>query len=282
VVGLTGWRGIIFAVAAIVPSYLAKIHRAERHLDELQAELDRFAGTEPYRVDVDKTSKRAVQRLKFTKLPENTEIPIITADVVYNLRSALDHLMAALVDKKDRKRVMFPIFFCGVWEPEQPGDNGQQIKERGRWASDTRTMHAKAVEFLRGCQPPKESGDHETADLLRFVNRLSNRDRHERLPVVATGIERMLVRFAWPDGKVQHGLGIHQAPESFFANGAQIRFPRGATNAEIIEGTPVLAIVQGEDHTGVSRYLQIPLELSLVAMLIKERIIPGLAPYVKP
>jgi hypothetical protein len=269
-------------VTAIVPSYLAKVHRAERHLNELQAELDRYAATKPYTVGESKVGKWAVQRLEFTSLPENTDIPIIAADAVYNLRSALDHLMAALVDKKDRRKVMFPIFFRGVWGPGRPDDNGQQVKERGRWASDTKTVHPKAVEFLRRCQPPEEAGDHETADLLRFVNRLSNRDRHEKLPVLATGIERMLVLFTWPDGRVQHGLGIHQAPESFFDNGAQIQFPPGATNAEIVQGTPVIAILQGRDRAGVNRYLQIPLELSRAAALIKDRIIPGLAPFVKP
>lgn len=269
-------------MAAIVPSYLAKVHRAEMHLDELQAELDRYAATGPYTVGESKRGKRVVHRLSFTGQPENTDIPIILADAVYNLRSALDHLMAALVDKQDRRSVIFPIFFRGVWEVGRAEDNPQQIKERGRWASDTKTMHPKAVDFLKRCQPSPEDPGHESADLLRFVNRLSNRDRHERLPVLATGIERMLVRFTWPDGKVQHGLGIHRTAESFFADGAQIRFPPGATNAEIVQGTPVIAVLQGRDPTGVSRYLQIPLEASRAAALIKDRIIPGLAPYVKP
>lgn len=267
---------------SIVPSYLAKIHRAERHLDELQAELDRYAAARPCTVAEARRGKRAVRRVAFTSLPENTDIPIILADVVYNLRSALDHLMAALVDKADRRKVMFPVFFRGVWEPARCEDNPQQAKERGRWASDTKTMHPKAVDFLRRCQPSQEDRDHESADLLRFLNSLSNRDRHERLPVLATGIERMLVRFTWPDGKVQHGLGIHQTEESFFADGAEVRFPSGATDCEIIKGTPVIAVFQGRDPAGVNRYLQIPLEVSRAAALIKDRIIPGLAPYVKP
>jgi len=272
------------AVAAIVPSYLAKVHRAERHLDELQAELDRYAASKPYIVEQVKSrkGKRVSWRLQFTRLPENTEIPIIAADAVYDLRSGLDHLMAALVDKKYRDSVMFPVFFRGVWEPERSADNGQQVKWRKRWASDTRTIYPDAVEFLKRCQPPEETSDNETADLLRFINGLSNRDRHEKLPVLATGISRMLVRFTWPDGRVQRGLGIHQTPESFFKDGAHIQFPPGATSAEIVQGAPVIAIHQGKDHGGVNRYLQIPLELSRAAALIKDRIIPGLAPYVKP
>jgi hypothetical protein len=60
-------------VAAIVPSYLAKVHRAERHLDELQAELDRYAASMPYTVAEVKSrkGKRVSRRLKFTSLPEN-------------------------------------------------------------------------------------------------------------------------------------------------------------------------------------------------------------------
>ena len=61
---------------------------------------------------------------------------------------------------------------------------------------------------------------------------------------------------------------------------AYVRGPGKVPLASIANSN--LAIHQGKDHGGVNRYLQIPLELSRAAALIKDRIIPGLAPYVKP
>jgi hypothetical protein len=40
-----------------------------------------------------------VQRLEFTSLPENTDVPLIAADAVYNLRSALDHPAPVAADR---------------------------------------------------------------------------------------------------------------------------------------------------------------------------------------
>ncbi len=270
-------------MTAVVPSYLAKVHRAEKHLVDLEEEIQRYSRTKPYTVReaLEGNKKpRMVRRLQFTGLPENTDIPIIAADAIYNLRSALDHLMSALVASKDRNSAMFPIYFQGVWEVSLPGENQQRVKERARWASDVKTIHPDAVAFLKSCQPLDDRGDGETANLLRFVNRLSNRDRHEKLPVVMTGLEKMVVRFKWPDGSPQTGLGIHARHDSMFEDGAEIRFPASAMDMEI-EGSPVIAIRVAQDLAGRSRFLQIPSELGKTAAMIKDYIIPGLVPFAR-
>src|SRR2546422_551282 len=138
-------------MATITPSYVAKLSRAEKHLIDLEAEIHRYASAEPYTVSegVEGKKERKVHRLAFTTDPANTDIPIIAADALYNLRSCLDHLMNSLIAPEDRGKAMFPIFFEGVWEPPVKGENKQRVKERARWASDVKALPDDAIAILK-------------------------------------------------------------------------------------------------------------------------------------
>src|SRR5271163_5190888 len=122
-------------MTAIVPSYLSKVSRAEKHLVELHEAIDAFIASKPYTVRKrieGKKKPKTVHRVVFTTDPVNTDIPIIAADVVYNLRSALDHLMSCLVANKKRGSVIFPVFFEGAWDDPVPGDDEQRLKLQAR------------------------------------------------------------------------------------------------------------------------------------------------------
>ena len=84
-------------MATTTPSYVAKLSRAEKHLIDLETEIDRYPSTEPYTVEegVEGKRERKVHRLAFTAEPANTDIPMTAADVLYNLRSCLDGLKCA-------------------------------------------------------------------------------------------------------------------------------------------------------------------------------------------
>lgn len=118
----------------IVPSYIAKVARAKKHLIDLKTAIDEFAGAHPYTVSerTEGKKKRNVHRLTFTADPVNTDIPIIAADAIYNLRSSLDHLMSSLVPRNQRSSAMFPVYFEASGNP--PG--------QGRTSSDERTALA--------------------------------------------------------------------------------------------------------------------------------------------
>jgi hypothetical protein len=271
-------------MSTIVPSFIAKVARAKKHLAELGVEINKYAAGKPYTVSEQMAGKSRVpiRRLAFTTDPGNTDIPIIAADVIYNLRSSLDHLMSALVANKDRGSAIFPIFFDGVWEPAVHGENAQRAKERSRWSSDTRTLAPGAVAALKELQPPEDTGRNEEANLLRFINRLSNRDRHQKLPVTVAGLSGMMVRWKLADGRSQTGLGVPDSDAGFFPNGAQItKIPADVIDIEIA-GTPVIMVGAGKDPSGRERHLEIPQNLSLAARMIEEFVIPKLSPFLLP
>jgi len=263
----------------IVPSFSAKVTRAKKHLVDLKCEVDRFADTHPYAVAeaVEGKRKRKTRRLEFTASPANTDIPVIAADAIYNLRSSLDHLMSSLVPKRDRRSVMFPIYFEGVWEPSVPGEHQERVKQRARWASDTKTLPDGAITVLKALQPPDDGGDtdNETSP-IRLINRLSNRDRHEKLPVIAGGLATMRITFTEPDG-TPHGGPANPDEGWVVKNHAQILdIPDDAMDVKI-EGTPVVGI-----QIGVKRFVGVPENLTLAADHIEQAVIPRLAPYVLP
>jgi hypothetical protein len=266
-------------VTAIVPSYVSKVSRAKKHLVDLQGVVDAYGLTNPYMVSEERAGKgkaKVRRRLTFTADPANTDIPIIAADVIYNLRSSLDHLMGSLVPSNRRGSVMFPIFFQGVWEKAAPDEGKQRGKDRERWASCVKGLPAGAVEFLKKAQPP-DGQDQEHANLLKTLNEWSNRDRHQKLPIVAPGLHGMMVRFKKPDGTHQSGIGVPRRDEAMFNDGTEIRsIPDDATDVEI-RGVPVIAIAVA----GAKRYLEIPEHLRLTARLIEEEIVPGLNPYIR-
>jgi hypothetical protein len=97
-------------MTTVVPSFVAKVARAKEHLIELESVVDAYKDSRPYTVRqlIDDKGKRKPWRLEFTADPANTDIPIVAADVIYNLRSSLDHLMAALVRPKRQAASCFP------------------------------------------------------------------------------------------------------------------------------------------------------------------------------
>lgn len=142
-------------VVAIVPSYLKKLTKAKEDVPSLEAEIERYVMRNPYHVVESAEGKRQpkVRRLEITADPANTEIPTIAAGIIYNLRSGLDHFMSALVPKKQRGSVQFPIYFQGVWEEPAGEENEQRAKERGRWRSDTKALAEPVLDILKGLQP---------------------------------------------------------------------------------------------------------------------------------
>ena len=247
----------------IVPSYLTKLRSAKEDLNRLTQEIDAFAARKPYTVLERAEGKRKpkVRRLTTTASPANTEIPRITGNIAYGLRSSLDHLMYAIVPNEQRARkAMLPIYFQGVWEPDDPGDNEQRRKERGRWRSDTRELGDDALAILKWLQPPDVDVRHgNELHSLVLVNQLANLDDHTKPPVVVTGLENCLITWDTQDGGRGAGFGAGDLDargrrDRFIENHAELKnIPYSAMNVQI-EGTPLVAVhIASQD-----RYAPIP------------------------
>lgn len=82
----------------LLVSTRAKIHRANKHFNELKEAIEAFQASKPYRIVADKRSKPGYELYKiFFNQPIPDEWGGIVGDVIHNLRSSLDTLATALV-----------------------------------------------------------------------------------------------------------------------------------------------------------------------------------------
>lgn len=259
-------------MVAIEPSYFAKLRRAEHHLGELTDAVANYATTHPYTFELLGDGRG---RLTFTASPENTEIPIIAADVIYNLRSALDHLMAALVPANRERSVYFPILFDGVWdEPVDREDEGTK-RDRKRWTTYVKGAHPQAVEILKGMQPSlDESASDPTVNFLVALNRMAVRDRHTRLPVVAPTLANYTVTVR-RDSDGARSTGWGDAPGALHQDGEMTGLPAGIVDARI-RGETVVAVQIGD-----LGYLRLPDSLATGLHVCRERVVAPLIPFVR-
>lgn len=273
-------------MVAIVPSYLTKLRTAKEDLVRLEEEIERYVMRDPYRVVEQAEGRRQpkMRRLQITSDPANTDIARIAGDLLYNMRSGLDHLMSALVPKKQRGSAHFPIFFQGVWEDARGEENEQRTKERSRWRTDTKALPEPALAILRSLQPLEGGAQPEDeTHVLQTLRQLANADDHTRPPVTALGLSDCMVRWTLPDGRVQYGTGHAKRDASgrldqVMEDGSKLKdIPYAATNVEIT-GVPVVAIHIPSE----GRYVPIPQFFVNTANVIEQLIITPLIPFVQP
>lgn len=223
-------------------SFDLKLDRAERHIAEVEDEVRAYVESDPISL---RTVDTHTVALDFADVPAH--LPIVVADVVHNLRSALDHLAAALVPKKHRRDTMFPIFFAGVWEPGPDNENKERKKARERWDTTTRHMAPEAIEILKQIQAEdRDDWPARGVPPLDRLNRFANRDKHAGLIVVGGGATDLAVVGHDSDGnrfptRVRDWTEPHAVMQ-----GAAITLPPETTGAEI-SGNPQVLLMFGDE-----------------------------------
>jgi len=158
---------------------VAKLQRAEAHIDTLHAKIGTFLKGEPVPYglipEVDVQASKALWRLRVIEEPP-LEWSTITGDYVQNLRAALDHLIWVLVKANGFEPTnsnAFPIFDV---KPPDKSSHG----ERQRWNRQVYGLHPSVLRFLDLCQPYK-GPDRPSAHILAGLRTLSNEDKHRTL-----------------------------------------------------------------------------------------------------
>ena len=150
-----------------------KVERADKHLHDLRVNLDAF-----YRVVQAEKSKFLVREIepisgdeifKIVAVPEVPPmISVIAGDILFNLRSALDHLAFQLVIANpactSKKGIYFPF---GENEPDYMASESRGVIE---------TFAKTAVERIDALKPYKGGND-----FLWWLCRLNNIDKHRLL-----------------------------------------------------------------------------------------------------
>jgi hypothetical protein len=146
-----------------------KIERAKKHLAELKTEVGVFLATSPFEVGKrhdPQTREISYYVSRAADVPAS--ISAITADMLQNLRRALDHLACDLVitaGKYPTRNTGFPIFgSLGIYNA-QAGEK-------------TRGMRQDAVDAIAAIKPYKGGND-----VLWHLQELANIDKHRLLKI---------------------------------------------------------------------------------------------------
>jgi hypothetical protein len=231
--------------------YDLKLDWAERHLVKIERLLARYEASRPYRMLPGMQDKLGLPRLHFTSQPPDT-IPFILGDFLYNVRAALDYLAGALAPSENRGRVNFPILWQGVWDPPIEGDVKQRLQDRQEWndwLAKMRSIDPRALAIIQQAQPPKPARDGDT-QAFAMLNRLRNKDTHQRLHIVATAlIGEISLTFSLNGERILRTMRPALAAEGVSDAAPLHGLPVGAMDVEIT-GTPAVFVRLGKDDPG--------------------------------
>jgi hypothetical protein len=193
-------------------SWRLKLRRAEDHFCHFKLRILGIQERQAYAVSEGFESYNDKQvytwRLQMPPLNDPT-LALLVGDVLFNVRSALDHLAVALVPPVSRtphvvRSTQFPIFTCDIDERDAITGEHLHRRDKGRWDKMTRGMTPAALPTLKWLQPYQfgYQGVDPLNSSLAILSALQNADKHRQLTVTLRGIRESVGRFIYPDGKV--------------------------------------------------------------------------------
>ena len=162
----------------------AKIERARKQMDALQAVFEGFYKSKPYSIRQELDPQAGEKRLVFHADPLPLEWSVIIGEIVHNLRSALDHSIYELTRIEaghPLDRTEFPVFedemkYFAVDRRGKPAPKSGLFKIRG-----IKDERRRAV--IKGLQPFEFKKTHPSDQLpiIALVHELNIVDKHRTL-----------------------------------------------------------------------------------------------------
>ncbi|MGB9112033.1 MAG: hypothetical protein WCF24_04820 [Acidimicrobiales bacterium] len=165
-------------------SWRLKFRRAETHFSGLQEQIGIPIGRQPYRVtEILNTDGSYEYRLFFPPLPET--ISLVVGDMLFNVRSSLDHLFCAFIPGDDKGRAQFPIFVHDPFEVDQSTGKYMRPWAYGAWKKQTEGVPDPVLEVVWQLQPFHQAllrpGARSSNHTLNVLRTLQDVDKHSQL-----------------------------------------------------------------------------------------------------
>lgn len=207
-------------MGAGVESARLKVSRAGNHLESIREEITRYRASQPCEVV---TGPDGSQYLNVVT-PPPLEISILSGEVAYQLRSALDHLAFTLVKMNACSGALPARWFerCEfpLWQ-KIPGSQ-QPPLSKNNFSNILPGIADEPFAFIESLQPYNAGRD---ASIMGILANLSNVDKHRYLNLsVGKGLVRQEVSAmngmtVFYDGNVEHGAQMHTARQILDAAG---------------------------------------------------------------
>lgn len=160
-----------------------KLIRAEQHIRALKKSVARYSRSQPHKVIPKAKGKKKVHVAKRPPV----EISILAGEAVYQMRSALDHLVFQIIKKNSatlhtgwQKNCSFPIWLARPTRtPPVP---------KSAFSRQLPGISDAAFACIEGMQP--YNGTNAVRTCLRFLGHLSDIDKHRYLNVMCARVRK--------------------------------------------------------------------------------------------
>lgn len=165
-------------------SWRLKLARAEEHLRNLADEIGIPIGRNPCPVHESLNADGEYEYAIEVPGAVSQRVPIMVGELLFNIRSALDHLTCALIPTKDKGRAQFPIFDVNPLEVDESTGKYAHPWARGAWNLQTKGVPCPARAVMAMLQPfyqareARKPAEHNSLSILR---RLQDADKHREL-----------------------------------------------------------------------------------------------------
>jgi hypothetical protein len=254
------------------PSWRLKIARAEQHLVELRDLVERYQNGHYYRAVCPNPPRQPTHWrfvLEITQEPD-PQLAIVLGDLLFNVRSALDHVAVACAPPARKRQAGFPLY-------EVLDDDAQR-----KFESMTRDMAPGAVAAIEYEQPYNAVNrtskiGPESVEALFALNALQDADKHRSLAVLVAGISNPRVQVTGGGETFGTFRPTYVEPGALLISYDEFgnRIPFDEVTVEV-RGVPHVAV-------NVSRrgdYELLPAADGIVGR-VRDRVIPSLEPFVR-
>ncbi len=256
------------------PSWRLKIARAEHHLVELRDLVNRYRDGHHYRAVCTHPPRPQPTHWRFvleiTK-PPDPQIAIVLGDLLFNIRSALDHIAVACAPAKRKRQAGFPLY-----EKRPEGE------EQRKFESMIKGMPSEALAIIEYEQPynvrnraPNVRPD--SVETLFTLSALQDADKHRGLADLVSGISDPKVQVTGGAETFGTMRPTYIEPGELLINYDEFgnRIPFDEVKVEV-RGVPHVAV-------NVSRRgdYELPTVAEGILERVHDRVIPSLEPYAR-
>jgi hypothetical protein len=190
-----------------IESAKTKLAMAAKHLKSIKRSIAKYSAGRPYKIQITKAKGKNTRKLTIPKAPPR-EISVLAGEVIYQIRSALDHLAFDLVKRNLRKiilppkwdrRTEFPIW-VSIPAKGNPPVSQKPPLPYNVFCKTLPGISIPAFTFIESVQPYYRKG--EINNSLRLLAELSNIDKHRYLNVVGARVGDS------PTSRFRSGLSI--------------------------------------------------------------------------
>jgi len=255
-------------MAAGEGSWRLKLNRAQVHLDELSDLLLPYGEAHEYRITETVEQKGILSYRAWSRVIPDPLLAVILGDVLFNVRSALDHLAVALVPKKREYSASFPILTIDPDLAHPEDVEGDAARQRV-WKKATTGMSSAAVAIIRSNQPfsiaPAPELSYVTLipddAVLALLSRFQNADKHRRLITTVHSLDLAAISVRLGTGEILSPSIPKLLPNQSAKDGAVVF--RSETEVHVqAKGTTKIAAGISKNKGGPYRQLpEFPVEL---------------------